>query len=74
MDTILIVKDDAFLRDGLTESLMREGCEPVAAATLAAARAVLARRRVSLILLDALLPDGTGFDLCTELRRGFRRH
>lgn len=65
---ILIVEDDAFLRDGLTELLAREDYLPAAADSLQAARTLLAQTSFSLILLDVMLPDGTGFDFCTELR------
>ncbi len=67
-DRILIVEDDAFLRDGLTELLRREEYLPTAAETLQAARALLADTSFSLMLLDVMLPDGTGFDFCAELR------
>lgn len=67
-DRILIVEDDAFLRDGLTELLEREGYFPVAAASLQAARRRLTEGKTALVLLDVMLPDGTGFDFCAELR------
>lgn len=65
---ILIVEDDAFLRDGLVSLLEREGYAPVPADSLRDARKKLDGARVSLILLDVMLPDGTGFDLCAQLR------
>lgn len=65
---ILIVEDDAFLRDGLVSLLEREGYAPVPADSLRDARKKLDGARVSLILLDVMLPDGTGFDLCSQLR------
>ena len=67
-ERILIVEDDAFLRDGLTELLARENYLPAAADSLQSARALLTETDYSLILLDVMLPDGTGFDFCTELR------
>ena len=67
-DRILIVEDDAFLRDGLTELLAREGYLPAAADALASARAMIANTPFSLVLLDVMLPDGTGFEFCAELR------
>ena len=39
------------------------------ATTLAAARAVLAREPIDILLLDVHLPDGLGLDLATDLRR-----
>lgn len=65
---ILIVEDDAFLRDGLVSLLEREGYAPVPADSLRDAREKLDGATVSLILLDVMLPDGTGFDLCSQLR------
>ncbi|MEL6181914.1 MAG: response regulator transcription factor, partial [Myxococcota bacterium] len=38
------------------------------ASTLRQARQWLARHTPDLILLDVMLPDGSGFDLCSELR------
>lgn len=44
------------------------------AETVAAARAILERERVDLVLLDVRLPDGSGLDLAGELRdRGDKR-
>ena len=71
-ERILIVEDDAFLRDGLTELLAREGYQPAAADALAPAGAMIAKEPFSLVLLDVMLPDGTGFDFCAKLRsQGF---
>ena len=65
---IMIVEDDAFLRDGLMELLERENYLPAAADSLQFARSLLAEADYSLILLDVMLPDGMGFDFCSELR------
>ncbi len=65
---ILIVEDDVFLRDGLAELLEREGWLPFAADTLRGARSLLAEKEFSLVILDVMLPDGTGFDFCSQLR------
>ncbi|MBQ6419516.1 MAG: response regulator transcription factor [Clostridia bacterium] len=67
-DKILIVEDDAFLRDGLVELLERESYLPAAADSLQSARTLLIETDFSLILLDVMLPDGTGFNFCAELR------
>ena len=68
-DKILIVEDDAFLRDGLMELLERENYLPAAADSLQSARLLMGEADYSLILLDVTLPDGTGFDFCSELRK-----
>jgi CheY-like chemotaxis protein len=45
-----------------------DGLELLEAATLSAARVVLAAGRIDLVLSDVRLPDGSGLDLVTELR------
>ena len=67
---ILIVDDDQFLRRSLAEQLERHGefaalpCEDAAAA-LAAIR----RERFDAVLLDSVLPDMEGRELCRLMRR-----
>lgn len=68
MTKILVVEDDFFLRDGLSELLTKEGYEPVTAQNAAEAQARLTQDKYSLIILDVMLPDGSGLDICTALR------
>lgn len=65
---ILIVDDDRDLSRLLCDMLEDEGYEVALAHDLEEAYAVLETGRVHLILLDINLPDGTGFELCRELR------
>ncbi|HEX5656832.1 MAG TPA: response regulator transcription factor [Polyangiales bacterium] len=65
---LLIVDDDGELRDLLVRALERDGNQVTAAADVAQARAAIARGRVDLVVLDLALPDGTGIELCEELR------
>jgi DNA-binding NtrC family response regulator len=55
---ILIVDDDDDIRDLIASHLDRAGYKHVGAATLAEARAALARHDIALMLLDLTLPDG----------------
>ncbi len=65
---VLLVVDDEFLiRWSLRTRLAASGYRVLEAATLAEARAALARG-VDLVLLDVLLPDGNGLDLLEELQ------
>lgn len=67
---ILIVDDDASLRRGLAEQLARHGefaslqCENAAAAL-----AVVRRKPFDAVLLDVILPDMDGRELCRLMRR-----
>jgi two-component system NtrC family response regulator len=58
MATILIVDDDAALRDGLAETIRDLGHAPRAAASGREALAVLASDRVAAVLLDLRMPGG----------------
>ena len=68
MTSILILEDDDFLREGVTALLEKEGYDVTAARNLRTARERIAERRFDLCLLDVRLPDGSGLDLCRELR------
>lgn len=67
MKYILIVEDDAALREGLANALQNNNLQTYAAANLVGARRVLNERTFDLILLDCNLPDGSGIDLCREV-------
>ena len=66
---ILIVDDDALLRDLLLQRLHKEGFEVMAAGSLAEARALFAKRMPDAAILDLQLPDGIGLELTQELRQ-----
>ena len=70
MSNILLVEDDAFLRDGLKEMLEKEGYVVDAAPCIADARTALFAKAYNLLILDVMLPDGDGFSFCAELRTG----
>lgn len=70
MDTgnILVVDDDLRLRDLLERYLTQQGFRARGAANAAAMRRALAEQHVDLIVLDLMLPDADGLDLCRDLR------
>jgi two-component system, OmpR family, response regulator RegX3 len=65
---ILLVEDEESITTPLAEALEREGFEAKVARTAAQAIDVGRRLRPDLVLLDLMLPDGSGFDVCRELR------
>ena len=70
---ILLLEDDRSLVDGLVYSLKKSGFDLEAAGTVAEAYQLLNRNSYDLLLLDITLPDGTGYDVCEEIRnRGNR--
>lgn len=64
---ILMVEDDFALAMGTEYALTSEGYEVVSATTLAEARSKY-DETIALVLLDMMLPDGTGLTFCKELR------
>ena len=66
--TILLVEDEESITTPLTEALEREGFATRVARTAAEATALGRSVRPDLVLLDLMLPDGSGFDVCRELR------
>jgi DNA-binding response OmpR family regulator len=66
---VLIVEDDARLNELLMRVLSEESHTVDRAKTLEEARARLAAGRHDAVILDRMLPDGDGVDLCEELRR-----
>jgi len=65
---VLFVEDQSTIFEPFSLALRREGFEPEVVRSLAEARAAVARRMPELVLLDLMLPDGDGRDLCRELR------
>ena len=66
-NVILIVEDEESYQDALNVGLSVEGFVVVGATNIAEARAVLANSKPDLVLLDVMLPDGSGIDYCREL-------
>ncbi|WP_226621389.1 response regulator [Alloyangia pacifica] len=67
---ILIVEDDPVLSEGLSVGLGLSGFTADSVATLGDARAALADSAFAGVVLDVMLPDGSGLELLSEIRRG----
>jgi two-component system, OmpR family, response regulator RegX3 len=65
---VLIVEDEPGISEPLSSHLSREGFEATVAPTVEAAREAVRSSPPGLILLDVMLPDGDGRDLCREIR------
>jgi len=66
---ILIIEDEPDIRKTLEYNISREGYEVISASSLAEGREKLESASFSLLLLDLMLPDGSGLDLCRELKQ-----
>ncbi|WP_119154940.1 response regulator [Caldimonas tepidiphila] len=65
---LLLIDDDLRLTGMLGDYLRAAGFSVDTAPTLAAGREALAREEFDALVLDLMLPDGDGLDLCRELR------
>ncbi len=68
MTLILLVDDEQLITDSLTYSLKREGFEVAIAADGISAIKTAEELEPDLIVLDLMLPDISGFEVCRRLR------
>lgn len=66
--TILVVDDDAATRKMINTALEQSGYNVVDAGTAAAAVEAINREDPDVVLLDLILPDGDGVQVCKEVR------
>jgi two-component system response regulator RegX3 len=64
---VLVVEDEPSYQEALNVGLTVEGFVVVGASTLAQARVLMSNSRPDLVLLDVMLPDGSGIDYCREI-------
>lgn len=69
---ILIVEDDANIRELTSSVLEAEGFEISAFGTAKEGIESFRASKPDLVLIDIILPDGTGFDVCREVKSGGR--
>ncbi len=67
--SVLIVEDDAFLRNILKVKLGNEGYNVLLAADGVSALEVIRNEKPTLILLDLMLPKKSGFEILEELSK-----
>jgi DNA-binding response OmpR family regulator len=65
---VLLVEDEQAITDPLTEALEREGFRAEVVRSLGQGLDKARASRPDIVLLDVMLPDGSGFDLLRELR------
>lgn len=65
---ILVVDDDGEIRKLIARYMQEQGFRVLVASKCAEVREKIATNRIDLIILDVMLPDGSGLDLCRDLR------
>jgi two-component system phosphate regulon response regulator OmpR len=66
--SVLVVDDDPEIRKLLARYIESQGFRVLLAASCRELRERLATHQVDLVVLDVMLPDGSGLDLCRDLR------
>lgn len=67
--TVLVVEDDAIILEGLKLSLEQEGYHVVSASTMKDALDIVhSDEQIQICLLDVMLPDGDGYQICKAVR------
>jgi DNA-binding response OmpR family regulator len=70
-EKILIMEDEIGIRSFISINLRREGYEIIEACTGAEAIEKIMSQNISLALLDVMLPDMSGMDVCKFIRQNF---
>jgi two-component system copper resistance phosphate regulon response regulator CusR len=65
---VLLVEDDGELAREVAAGLRGVGAQVVLAGTAAEGAAAAAREELDVVILDVMLPGGSGFELCRTLR------
>ena len=74
MKKVLVLEDEANIRSFIVINLKRAGYETIEAGTGAEALEQLRREpNVDVALLDVMLPDTDGFEVCRQIRAGNKR-
>jgi DNA-binding response OmpR family regulator len=66
---ILVVEDDQNIRRGIVDILESEGYEATAARDGAEGLKIFRQDKFDLVLLDLMMPEMSGYDLCREIRK-----
>lgn len=68
MTNILMMEDDSTIAFGVKYALEQEGFNVDICKDLESSRENIEKKEYDIILLDVMLPDGNGYDLCKEIR------
>lgn len=66
---LFILEDDDAIAMGLSYSLKNEGYDVTVAKSVKSAYEILNKEAFSLYILDLTLPDGSGYDVCREIKK-----
>lgn len=70
--TVLIVDDEPMIREAVSSYMEKQGCKVFAAETGREALAILERETITSVILDLMLPDISGEEICRTIRKKSR--
>tara|TARA_B100000029_G_scaffold515716_1_gene624182 strand:- start:27207 stop:27902 length:696 start_codon:yes stop_codon:yes gene_type:complete len=65
---ILVVEDEPDIRKTLHYNLTKESYDVVTAPSISEANTLFTTKAIDLVVLDLMLPDGSGLDFCREIK------
>jgi two-component system response regulator FlrC len=68
-EAVLVVEDDASLREALVDTLRAAGLAALAAADAGTALQALEREEIALVISDVQMPGGDGYELLSSIKR-----
>lgn len=66
---IFLLEDDSAIGIGLSYSIKNEGYSVTIAKTVKEALEIIRNKTFTLYILDLTLPDGSGYDVCTQIKK-----
>ena len=66
---VFLLEDDNAIGIGLSYSLKNEGYSVTIAKTVEEALEIIRNKTFTLYILDLTLPDGSGYDVCTQIKK-----
>lgn len=67
--TVLVIEDEAMIREAVSSYLRKQGCQVFSAETGKEAMAILEGESITFVILDLMLPDISGEEICSAIRK-----
>ena len=65
---VLIIEDEPDIRKTIDYNLSKESFKVVQAESIAEGEKALAAKKIDVVILDLMLPDGSGLTLCRDIK------
>ena len=69
VQTVLVVDDEKMIREAVSSYLQKQGCQVFQADNGQDALDIFDKEAITFVILDLMLPDMTGENICTILRK-----